>query len=560
MKTKILLSTLFASLLFAANLSAQNPNLAWAKQMGGTENDAGNSITTDANGNIYTTGYFSGTVDFDPGVATTKLTSAGYLDIFIQKLDANGNLIWVKQMGGEEEDRGQSITTDANGNVYTTGAFLNTVDFDPGAGTSNLTTAGNFDIFIQKLDANGNLIWVKQMGGTGSDYGYSITTDANGNVYTTGYFSGTVDFDPGAGTTNLTSAGNIDIFIQKLDANGNLLWVKQMGGIGNDSGNTITTDANGNVYTTGHFQVIVDFDPGVGTTNLTSAGLSDIFIQKLDANGNLLWVKRIGGSNEDGASSIITDANGNVYTTGYFQSTVDFDPGVGTTNLMSAGLTDIFIQKLDANGNLLWAKQMGGTGADFGESITPDSNGNVYTTGVFSSTVDFDPGVGTTNLMSAGLTDIFIQKLDANGNLLWVKQMGGNSYDFAFSITTHANGNVYTTGYFMGTADFDPGVGTTNLTAAGGYDIFIQKMSQSIVGLSENVFTNNLYIYPNPVSYQIQIRNENAKGEFRIYDIHGKIMLTETLTGPNQTINIRLLKPGIYIWQMENRQGKIEIQ
>ena len=561
MKTKSYLLAVFVSLFFtASSLQAQNPTIAWAKQMGGTENDVGNSITTDANGNVYSTGYFSGTVDFDPGSGTTNLTSAGSSDIFIQKLDANGNLIWVKQMGGEDEERGQSITTDANGNIYTTGAFLKTVDFDPGAGTTNLTTAGNFDIFIQKLDANGNLIWVKQMGGTGSDYGYSITIDANGNVYTTGYFSGTVDFDPGAGTTNLTSAGSIDIFIQKLDANGNLLWVKQMGGIGNDSGNSITTDANGNVYTTGHFQVTVDFDPGVGTTNLTSVGWSDIYIQKLDANGNLLWVKRIGGSNDDGSSSIITDDNGNVYTTGQFQGTVDFDPGDGTTNLISAGGWDIFIQKMDVNGNLLWAKRMGGTGADFGESITADANGNIYTTGVFSTTVDFDPGVGTTNLTSVGLTDIFIQKLDANGNLIWVKQMGGNSSDFVFSITTHANGNVYTTGYFSGIVDFDPGAGTTNLTSTGGYDIFIQKMTQSTVGLTESVLSSNLFIYPNPASEKIQIKNENTKGEFRIYNLHGKIMLSQTITGPNQTIDIRPLKPGVYIWLMGNRQGKLVVQ
>ncbi len=188
-----------------------------------------------------------GTVDFDPGVGTANLTSIGSHDNFIQKLDTNGNLLWVKQMGGTGYTYVSSITTDANGNVYTVGAFEATVDFDPGIGTFNLTSVGWSDIFIQKLDANGNLLWVKQIEDTNEHYGLSITTDAIGNLYTTGMFSDTVDFDPGANIFNLTSVGNHDIFIQKLDANGNLLWVKQMGGTGHDFGNSITVDANENV-------------------------------------------------------------------------------------------------------------------------------------------------------------------------------------------------------------------------------------------------------------------------------------------------------------------------
>ena len=428
MKKTILFS--FALALFAATISGQNVNFEWAKSMGGTNTDYAFSIATDASGNVYTTGTFRDNVDFDPGPDTLNLSSAGGSDIFIQKLDPNGNLIWAVSMGGTGSDYGNSISTDSSGNVYTTGSFIDTVDFDPGPGTLYLSSVGYRDIFIQKLDPNGNFLWARSMGGTSTDYGYSITTDAIGNVYTTGYFSDTVDFDPDVGSFNLTSAGGTDIFIQKLDPNGNLILAISMGGAGSDYGNSITIDNSGNVYTTGYFEGTADFDPAAGTHNLTTNGFYDIFIQKIDPNGNLIWAKSMGSTSVDVGNSITTDTSGNVYTTGYFFGTVDFDPGVDTLDLTSVGWDDIFIQKLDPNGNLLWARSMGSTTTggvgirDVGKSIVTDANGNVYTTGYFSDTVDFDPDVGSFNLTSAGGTDIFIQKLDPNGNLILAISMG----------------------------------------------------------------------------------------------------------------------------------------
>ncbi|MGV6861297.1 MAG: SBBP repeat-containing protein [Putridiphycobacter sp.] len=463
------------SVLCLNTLTAQT--FEWAKSFGGTLEDQGNSITVDASGNVYTTGRFDGTVDFDPGAGTTYLTSVGNADVFIQKLDPSGNLLWAKSFGGTSSDVSYSIALDASGNIYTTGSFQGTADFDPDAGTTNLTSTGNQDVFIQKLDPSGNFLWAKSFGGTPSERGYSIMADASGNVYTTGYFAGTVDFDPGAGTTNLTSAGIIDVFVQKLDPSGNLLWAKSFGGASEEWGYSITIDASGNLYTTGYFQGTVDFDPGAGTTNLTSAGSNDVFIQKLDPSGNFLWAKSFGGTSTDYGNSITVDASGNVYTAGYFSGTVDFDPGTGTSHLNSAGAYDVFVQKLDPSGNFLWAKSFGGTSIDYGFSITADLSGNVYTTGVFRFTVDFDPGAGNTNLTSAGGYDVFVQKLDPSGNFLWAKSFGGTSADTGYSIKVDASGNVYTTGSFYDTADFNPEAGTANLTSAGGSDVFIQKIS-----------------------------------------------------------------------------------
>jgi hypothetical protein len=318
-------------------------------------------------------------------------------------------------MGGERNDYGYGIAADSAGNVYATGFFYDTADFDPGEGTFNLTSTGySSDIFVQKLDARGTLVWARGMGGTGTDEGNDIAVDRAGNVYTTGFFPGTADFDPGEETFNLTGAGGSDdIFAQKLDARGNLVWARSMGGTGYDSSNGSAVDGAGNLYTTGTFQGTADFDPGTGTMDLTSAGKNDIFVQKLDASGTLVWARSMGGNGYGGSNGIAVDGAGNVHTTGFFRETVDFDPGEGTFDITSAGYSsDIFVQKLDASGNLFWVRRMGWTGNDGSNGIAVDGAGNVYTTGFFQDKVDFDPGKGIFYLTSAWNSPrFFVQKL-----------------------------------------------------------------------------------------------------------------------------------------------------
>ena len=169
------------------------------------------------------------------------MTSVGDWDIFVSKLDSSGNFLWAKQLGGTLPDLGYSIALDAFGNVYTTGLFQVTADFDPGADTFNMTSAGSFDIFISKLDSSGNFLWAKQLGGASDDYGYSIAVNTSGNVYTTGYFQDTADFDPGADTLNMFSVGGLDIFVHKMSQQCTPTSVTQ-------SGNTLTANASGAAY------------------------------------------------------------------------------------------------------------------------------------------------------------------------------------------------------------------------------------------------------------------------------------------------------------------------
>ena len=402
---------------------------------------------------------------------------------------------WAKQFGGVAISTsgigtGTSVAIDGSGNVYTTGYFEGTADFDPGVGTYNLTAFGGYgyDVFVSKIDASGNFVWAVQMGapsaGTNYDYGFGIAVDGAGNVYTTGQFAGTADFDPGTGTYNLTSAGGLDIFVSKLNSSGAFVWAKSMGGQAADGASSIAVDLNGNVYTTGSFNETVDFDPGSGVYNLinpTMWGSPDIFVSKLDASGNFVWAERFGGTSNtpDYGFSIAVDGSGNVYTTGSFGDTCDFDPGTGIYNLNSAGGTEMFVSKLDASGNFVWADQIGVTGTCIGASLALDGNGNnIYTTGQFSGTVDFDPGLGIFNMISGGLYGAFVQKIDASGNFILAKQLDGTGIDWekGNSIKVDVAGNIYTTGYFWGTTDFDPGTGTYNLTSAGYGDIFISQL------------------------------------------------------------------------------------
>ncbi|WMX15899.1 SBBP repeat-containing protein [Aureispira sp. CCB-E] len=481
-KIKNWIKTCFLLLVGGGTMNGQVA-LKWVHQTGSAGVDQGCSVAIDDVGNIYTTGKFDGTVDFDPKDGVTNLIAPNGYGIFVQKLDAERNLLWAKSMGGTNSFNGGvglAIAVDNWGNVYTVGYFSDTVDFDPNGGVHNLISTGNWDIFVQKLDSNGNFLWAKSMGGADTDEAISMVLDDLGNVYITGHFHGTVDFDPNGGVYNLT--GSNPAFVQKLDSNGNFLWVKSMGSfLGTNEGKSITLDDLGNVYITGHFQGTVDFDPNGGVYNLSSVGSTDIFIQKLDNAGNFLWARSMGGNTTDYGYSIAVDNIGGVYTSGLFRETVDFDPGVGIYNLISTGDWDVFVQKLDSNGNFLWAKNMGGPKNDVGTSIALDDLNNIYITGQFQDTADFDPGVGITNLIATGNYDRFIQKLNSAGNFLWAKSIGANRFFMETSVALDNSNNIYLIGGFNGAVDFDPNEERSTLT--GNWNMYLQKLIQKgIVG------------------------------------------------------------------------------
>jgi hypothetical protein len=401
--------------------------------------------------------------------------------LFATRSNAQPNFQSASAISSTDADITYDVIIDGSGNAYYAGGFGGTsTDVDPGAGVYNLTSAGSSDAFLLKLDASGNLVWALRWGSTGIDQSNSLEFDPAGNIVIGGFANGTVDFDPGAGVNNLSSASDYG-YVMKVDPSGNFLWARHFPGSAHFL-LRMHVDGAGNIYPSGSFSGTVDFDPGAGTSNLISAGNHDAFVVKLDGSGNLLWARSAGSTGLDRAYPVITDASGNVYVSGPFAGTVDFDPGAGTFNLVSAGgVSDVYVWKLDASGNLLWAVSAGGTSTDavFGSAV--DAAGNILITGHFIGTVDFDPGAGTFNLVAVTSSDPFVWKLDASGNLVWARAFtGGNTVDQGKWIITDAAGNCYIAGQFgSGTSDFDPGAGTANLTSAGGQDLFIVKLDAS---------------------------------------------------------------------------------
>ncbi|MES2890898.1 MAG: gliding motility-associated C-terminal domain-containing protein [Bacteroidota bacterium] len=459
-----------------SRVHAQQVSFEWVQRMRGTgPTDArAESITTDAAGNVYVTGFFTDSVDFDPGPGVYSMTPVGKEELYILKLNAAGKLLWARQMVASFSaitSHGKAIAVDAAGNIFVTGDFLD---------ANNMRHC-----LIFKLDNSGNFVWTNQIGET-SD-GNSIKIDASGNIFIAGVFSGIADFDPGPNVFTINNLGFSGAFVLKLAPAGSFMWVKVVMGVftqtqvfgGITDQVSMAVDKSGNICISGVFTGVVDFNPESTAFTLTSTGTTagDIFVLKIDGSGKFVWARQIGGDNIDVSESIEIDESGSIYTSGNFNGTADFDPGDNTFNLTTgAGNSEIFISKLDGNGNFVWAKQISG-GQQICYSTALDNHGNLLLTGYFGDVLDFDPGPGIYNL-SATVFNVFILKLNGAGNFVWAKKIGGSGSVISNSITTNASGNVYIAGYFLtGVIDFDPGVETSELSAGEGDNIFVQKMS-----------------------------------------------------------------------------------
>ena len=433
--------------------------LEWAKNLenNGSAN-VGSRIATDSSNNVLVSGSFQNNIDID-GDGIDDLTSNGDEDVYVAKLDSSGNLSWAKSFGSDSYTFGYEIATDSNGNVLVSGQFLGNIDID-GDGTNDLTHTTNnnvtLDAYFAKFDSSGNYLWAKGFGSTDSDL--LIAIDSSGNVLVTGDFSGNIDID-GDGTDDLTSNDRSDAYLAKFDSSGNLSWAKNIGGSSLDRARSIATDNSGNVLVAGSFNENIDLDRN-GTDDLTSNGGTSAFVAKFDSSGNLSWAKN---SNNFGFG-IATDTSNNVLVSGSFQNNIDID-GDGTDDLTSNGGTSAFMAKFDSSDNLSWAKNIGVSTYSV-QDITTDSNGNVLAIGYFNGTDE-----STNNDL-----DIYVVKLDSNGNLNGAKSFGSTGYDFGVEIASDTNGNVLTAGWFDNSIDID-GDGFDDLVRSGShYDSYIVKL------------------------------------------------------------------------------------
>jgi len=544
MKARIILLS-FLLIVFSAALFSQAPEWQWATQAGGSGNDAGNGIAIDENGNNYVTGNFIYNVTFGSFI----LTSNGVNDIFVTKLDSDGNFIWAAQSSGNDWITSLGIAIDNNGNSYVTGSFIGTINF----GLYSITTNGEHDIFVAKLDSDGNWLWAAHAGGNGIDAAVAISTNDYGSSYISGFFEDTANF----GSYTLTSSGGRDTFIAKLDNDGNWLWVENVGE--SWSFPAICSDSDGNSYVTSDFGGTMTF----GSYTLTGNGNDNIYVAKIDANDNWLWAIQAGESEQIIGTSIAVGDNGNSYVTASFEETATF----GSYALTSNGNEDIFVAKLDTNGNWLWVVQAGGSHRDNSNGITTDNNGNSYVTGNFYETISFGPY----NLTSSGGYDIFVAKIDANGNWLWAIQAGGEDRDYednALDVTVDNYGNSYVTGYFNYIVTF----GSYTLTnSIGNKDIFIAKLgNETSVGNETITMNNKLSNFPNPfnprttISFSIQ---DDSQVELSIFNITGqkvKILAQNEFTKGSHSIIWNgdddfgnSFSSGVYLYKL-NVNGKTE--
>jgi|GEM_PF-1647430 len=568
------LHTIIVLLLVFLFANAQNPGFEWAK---GLISDGGVTpwaIAVDHEGNIISTGYFSGTCDFNPGNEIYNLESKGHDDIFIQKLNPSGEFIWAKRIGNEYTDRCNDVAVDADGNIFITGTFALLSDFDTGSSANN--PDGKYDVYIAKYSPDGDFMWVAATEQLNQEYlwasndGLSIDIDTNGDVVATGSFQGLVDFNPGNAIFTMESWG-VDCFVLKLSNSGEFIWSKMIGSYGEVEGQTIKTDAANNIYISGGFdEYATDFDPGSGETILEPEEdyFFTGFLLKLNSNGDFKWAVKPGGGadnqNYELKRPIAIDNDGNVllsYMISQF-APADLDPSTVENIFNATGGDDIFIQKLDSLGNLIWAKQLGGEDNDLIRDVLVDKKNSIYLTGKFYNEMDFDPDEET-HIVSRGwsIGDIpFILKLNKEGQFQWVYTIGNPNEEWStgtnLDLALDANNNVICSGYmYESSFDFNENGESSVIQGNNDFSGFIYKLNQSGGTGNKSIRQILSNVYPSPVENELYINlgDEFEKASISIYSATGILRLKKSsCTYTNQIIDVSYLEKGIYFIEISS--------
>lgn len=412
---------------------------AWTKVWGGTGSESLYRIAFDSDDNIYLATEFGSTVDLDPTGGVDNYTSAGSVDIALIKLNADGSYAYAKVMGSTSHDRLHTVQIASDDSIYIAGKFNGTVDFDPGAGTDSQTSAGNYDAYFTKFNADGTYGWTKIWGGTDRDTVNDMALDSDGNFYLAGVFRGTPDFDTSGGTDNYTTVGLDDAFLTRYNADGTYGWTKVWGSTTNDFSFNIRVSPSDDVYIIGSYQLTVDFDPSGATNNITSAGSEDSYVSKFESDGTYDLTYTWGGVLMDELNAITFDPDGNWYVGGFFNGTIDFDPTGGTDNIASNGPYDQFFSVFDSSDTYLVSKTFGSaTEVNWFDEILYElyaSENKLYVAGFYNGTTDFDTGAGTDNETSAGGWDIYYSSYSLDTTAPSISSVASNPSNTSADIT-----------------------------------------------------------------------------------------------------------------------------
>ena len=396
---------------FAARLNS-NGNLTWNTFLGGSGTDRGEAITVDGSGNLYVAGSSSATWD------SPLRAYSGASDGFVVKLSSSGARSWNTFLGGTSSDGVNAIALDGSGNVFVAGSSFATW------GSPVRTYASGSDAFAAKLNASGGLVWNTFLGAGSNrnDSGSAIVTDSSGNTYVAGQSSLTW------GSPLRAYGGTGDGFVVKLSSTGSLTWSTFLGGTGSDDGKAIAADTSGNLYVTGSSSTTWH------SPILPYSGASDAHVARLSSAGALTWNTFLGAAGGTSGTAVAVDVNANTYVAGFSYATW------GSPLRSFSAVTDAFVAKLDAGGNLIWSTFLGGAGEDLPLAVAVDAAGSVRICGL--SSVSW----GSPLRAFGSMNDGFVARLDASGSLLWNTFLGGGSYDEARGAALDASGNVYIAG------------------------------------------------------------------------------------------------------------------
>ncbi|MFN8711583.1 MAG: T9SS type A sorting domain-containing protein [Bacteroidota bacterium] len=483
MKTKLFFIMLLCG--FAAQLYAQQASFSWAVRFGNTNEEQVFASAQAADGSLYLTGEFSGTLDADPGPGVFTLTAVSGIDAYLTKFDSSGQFLWAVSFGGNGLQSGRAISCDASGDVLVGGSYDGTFDADPGVGVNTVALLGYLDVFIIRLNSSGNFIWANAVGGGGTAAVFDLETDAAGHIYAAGSFNSSNDFDPGPGVFTMVPVpanGNSDCFVLKLTASGNFIRAFQFGGNGQDEIWSMD-EQNGKIALTGYFHTVADLDPSVSVFFVGSAGSADVFVMVADSTGMFLHGAAWGGNSVDEGTAVTFTSTGRLFVTGNYQGNVDFDgSGILPSNTSVSGTPDVFLVSMDSALVISYVHSVGGAGGDFFPQTAVRQDGSFYLGYTFQSVIDADPGALIASLTSNGSNDIAVSRFDASGNFLWAQAFGGSSSDRLKTMNATSDGKLFIAGQFIGTCDFDPSPAVFSLTSAsaGFEDVFLSSINENL--------------------------------------------------------------------------------
>lgn len=544
---------LLSSILVCLSISASAQFFGWSRSIGGAGADTCAALAVDNQANLYILGSFSGTGEFRNDSISEKLTSSGNDDIFLQKRTKKGKYIFSKKIGGKGIDRPGNMIFYKDA-LYISGNIEDTVDF--GIEKVAPIGLGKRSIFLAKMDTLGKCIWVKTIGDSALSRARSLVINKDG-IYLSGEISGKVD--------NLSQINAM--FIQKRDFNGSIVWTKTFGSKRNVVSNAIASDSLGNIYNVGALiGMNVNFKPSPSKDSLLSSSfntIADIFIQKLNANGELIWAKKTGSTAADEANTIAIKGT-EIYTAGYFNGTVDFDfSTAGIFNLTSKGGRDIFVSKYDLNGKFIWTKQIGNTKDETARQLEIDKYKNIYLSGTFNNSAGTITDFMGKTMGTAGNNDAFCIKFDTQGKIkvdkdgkFLAKQFAGSGSDVGTAIKADTMNNVFISGSYSESISLNPNAKAN--TSVGINDIFIYKsllfadsdiyFYDKLFSLAENSIHVNLY--PNPVSDKVYFTFDQLTepATIAISSISGQTIKYKELAEGQDSDSIEMqdLTPGIY--------------